>query len=122
MGQGLACSAGCSFSKSWCGEAFHELGIQSADVSALPGALPQSSMSPASQQSPLFTEPMRSAAVSQSPSWILHLLFSVFEKKTFLFVSDMFYLFKKKRARMFMCMFYKLISVDFKDFAVFLLL
>jgi hypothetical protein len=34
---GLA--GGCSFSKSWCGEAFHELGVQSANVSALPGAL-----------------------------------------------------------------------------------
>jgi hypothetical protein len=52
MGRGLACIAGCSFSKSRCGEAFLELGVQSADVSALPGALPQPSVSPVSQQSP----------------------------------------------------------------------
>jgi hypothetical protein len=69
-GQGLACSTVCSFSKSWHGEAFHKLGVQSADVSALPGAFPQPSMSPASQLSPWFTELMQSAAVSQSPSWI----------------------------------------------------
>jgi hypothetical protein len=41
IGQGLACSASYSFSILWCGEAFHELLVQSADVSALPGALPQ---------------------------------------------------------------------------------
>jgi hypothetical protein len=52
MGQGLVCRTGCSFSLSWHGEAFHELGVQSAKVSALPGALPQPSLSPASQQSP----------------------------------------------------------------------
>jgi hypothetical protein len=39
MGQGLTCSAGCSFNLSWHGEAFHELGVQSADFSAFPGAL-----------------------------------------------------------------------------------
>jgi hypothetical protein len=61
----------CSSSKSWHGGAFHELGVQSADVSALPGALPQSSMSPVSQQSPWFMELTPSEAVSQSPSWIL---------------------------------------------------
>jgi hypothetical protein len=44
--------------------------VQSADVSALPGALPPPSVSLASQQSPSFTELMWSAAVSQSPSWI----------------------------------------------------
>jgi hypothetical protein len=70
MGQGLVCSTGCSFSKSWHGEVFHELRVQSADVSALPCALPQPSVSPASQQSPWFTELTRSAAVSPSPSWI----------------------------------------------------
>jgi hypothetical protein len=43
---------GCSFSRSWCGEFFHNLGVQSAEVSALPGALPQPSVSPASQQGP----------------------------------------------------------------------
>jgi hypothetical protein len=52
MGQGLECSTGCSFSKSWHGEAFHKLGFQSANVSALPGALPQLNVSPVSQQSP----------------------------------------------------------------------
>jgi hypothetical protein len=70
MGQGFACSAGCSFSKLWHGEDFHELGVQSGDVSALLGALPQPSMSPVSQQSPWFTELTWAAAVSQSPSWI----------------------------------------------------
>jgi hypothetical protein len=45
MGWGLVCSTGCSFSKLWCGEDFQELGVQSADVSALPCALPQSSVS-----------------------------------------------------------------------------
>jgi hypothetical protein len=49
MEWGLVCSVCYSFSKSWRGEAFHELGVQSADVSALPCALPQSSVSPASQ-------------------------------------------------------------------------
>jgi hypothetical protein len=63
MWGGLVCSTGCSFSKSW-----H--GVQSADVSALPGALPHPRVSPSSQQSPRFTELRRSAAVSQSPSWI----------------------------------------------------
>jgi hypothetical protein len=42
----------CSFSRSWCGEAFHDLGVQSAEISALPGALPQPSVFPASQQGP----------------------------------------------------------------------
>jgi hypothetical protein len=71
MGWGLACSVCYSFSKSWCGKAFHELGVQSADVSALPYALPQSRMFPASQQSPWIMELTQSVAVSQSPSWIL---------------------------------------------------
>jgi hypothetical protein len=44
MGQGLACSTGYSFSKPWHGEDFHKLGVQSADDSALPGALPQPSI------------------------------------------------------------------------------
>jgi hypothetical protein len=65
---GLACSAEYSFSILWLGEAFHELGVQSADVSVLPGALPQPRVSPASQQSPWSTELRRSAAVSLS--WI----------------------------------------------------
>jgi hypothetical protein len=64
MGQGLVCSTCSSFSVWWCGEAFHELGVQSADVSVLPGALPQSSMSPASHQSPWITEVRRSVAGS----------------------------------------------------------
>jgi hypothetical protein len=42
----------CSFSKSLRGEAFHELGVQGANVLALPGSLPQPSISPASQQGP----------------------------------------------------------------------
>jgi hypothetical protein len=67
---GLACSTstGYSFSILCLGKAFHELGVQSADVSALPGALPQPRVSPASQQSPWSTELRRSAAVSLS--WI----------------------------------------------------
>jgi hypothetical protein len=68
MGQGLVCSTGYSFSKLWHGEAFHKLGVQSADVSDFPCALPQPSVSPVSQLSPWFTELMRSEAVSQSPS------------------------------------------------------
>jgi hypothetical protein len=80
MGQGLTCSTGCSFSKSWRGEAFHELGVQSADVSALPGALLQPSVPPASRQSPWFTELTRSLAVSQSPPWIA-LSFVLFYKE-----------------------------------------
>jgi hypothetical protein len=71
MEWGLVCSAGFSFSKSWSREAFQELGVQSADVSIHPGALPQQSVSPASQQSPWFTELTQSAAMSQSPSWII---------------------------------------------------
>jgi hypothetical protein len=70
MGQGLACSAGCSFSKSWHGEGFHELEVRSADVSALPSALPQPRVSPASQQSPWFMEFVWSRAMSLLPSWI----------------------------------------------------
>jgi hypothetical protein len=61
----------CSFSVSWHGEAFHRLWVKGAKVSALPGALPQPSMSPASQQGPSFTELTQSAAVSQWPVWIL---------------------------------------------------
>jgi hypothetical protein len=56
MGRGLACSASYSFSVLWHGDAFHELGAQSADVSVLSGALPQPSVSPASQQSPWIME------------------------------------------------------------------
>jgi hypothetical protein len=70
MWRDLVCSASCSFSVLWCGEAFCELGVQSADVAALPGALPQPSVSPASQQSLWITKLMQSATVSQSPSWI----------------------------------------------------
>jgi hypothetical protein len=70
MGWGLACSACYSFSLWWHGEDLHELGVQSADVSALPGALPQPRMSPACQQSPWFTKLRRSVAVFQSPSWL----------------------------------------------------
>jgi hypothetical protein len=49
-GGDLACPL--FFSRSWCGEAFHELGVQSAEVLALPVALPQPSVSLASWQSP----------------------------------------------------------------------
>jgi hypothetical protein len=52
MGQGLVCRACYSFSIWWSGKTSHELRIRSADVSALPGVLPQSSKSPASYQSP----------------------------------------------------------------------
>jgi hypothetical protein len=77
MGWGLACSTCYSFSIWWHGEASQELGVQSADVSALPGALPQSSKSPASYQSPWITEVRRSVAVLQLPSWIpFHVLHS----------------------------------------------
>jgi hypothetical protein len=67
---GLVCRASYSFSISWHGEAFLELGVQSADVSALPGASPQPSVSPVSQQSPWFTELSRFSAVSKFSSWI----------------------------------------------------
>jgi hypothetical protein len=53
---GLLGSTNCSFSKLWCGESFHELGIQSADISAVPCASLQPRVSPASQQSSWFTE------------------------------------------------------------------
>jgi hypothetical protein len=42
----------CVFSVLRCGGAFHKLRFQDAKVSALPGALPLPSMSPASQQGP----------------------------------------------------------------------
>jgi hypothetical protein len=61
----------CSFSVLWHGEEFHRLGVQGAEISALPGALPQPSLSPVSQQGPWFTELMQSASVSQLPFWIL---------------------------------------------------
>jgi hypothetical protein len=51
VGGGLACSAGYSFIISWHGEAFHKLRVQSGDVSALPCALPQLSVSLASANS-----------------------------------------------------------------------
>jgi hypothetical protein len=70
MGQGLVCSASYSFSILWCEEAFHKLGVQSADVSALSPSLPQPSVSSASQQSSWFMELRKSVAASQSPSWI----------------------------------------------------
>jgi hypothetical protein len=54
----------CSFSVSWHGEHFHGLGVQCAEVSALPGALPQPRMSPASRQGRWFPELMQSVSVS----------------------------------------------------------
>jgi hypothetical protein len=44
----------CFFSVLWHGADFHRLGVQGAEVSALPGALPQPSVSLASQQGPRF--------------------------------------------------------------------
>jgi hypothetical protein len=70
MGQGLACSACYSFSIWWHEEASHGLGVQSADVSALPDVLSQSSVSLAYYQSPWITEVRRFVSVFQSPSWI----------------------------------------------------
>jgi hypothetical protein len=77
---GLACSTGYSFSIWWCGEAFHELGVQSTDTSALLGALPQSRVSPASYQRPWITEVRRSVAVFWSPSTTYSIFTSVSEK------------------------------------------
>jgi hypothetical protein len=64
MGQGLESSTCYSFSIWWGGEASHKLGVQSADVSALPDVFPQSSVSPASYQSPWITEVRRSGLCS----------------------------------------------------------
>jgi hypothetical protein len=44
--------ASCSLNKSWCGEAFHKPWVQSAELSTIPGALPQPSMFPESPQGP----------------------------------------------------------------------
>jgi hypothetical protein len=67
MRWGLACSTCYSFSI-WCGgEDFQELGVQSANVSALPGVLPHSHKPPTSCQSPWITEVRRSVAVFWSP-------------------------------------------------------
>jgi hypothetical protein len=71
MGWGLVCRAICCVSNSWGGEAFHELRVQSAKVSAPLDALPQPIVSSASQPSPSFTELMWSAALTLLPSWIL---------------------------------------------------
>jgi hypothetical protein len=68
MGRGWVCGTCYSFSIWWCGEASHKLKVQSADVSALPGVLPQSSKSQASYQSPQITEVRRSVAVFWLPS------------------------------------------------------
>jgi hypothetical protein len=59
------------FSVWWHGEAFQVLGVQGAEVSALPGALLPPSMTPVSQQSPWFMELTQSVSVSQLPFWIL---------------------------------------------------
>jgi hypothetical protein len=53
----------CSFSVLWHGEALHRLGVQGAEVSALPCALPQPRVSPVSQHGPSFTELIQSAFV-----------------------------------------------------------
>jgi hypothetical protein len=42
--------AGCSFIRSWCGEAFPDLRVYRAVFLSVPGALPQSGVSPASPQ------------------------------------------------------------------------
>jgi hypothetical protein len=44
--------ASCFFSRSFCEEDFHKLGVQSAQVLALPGIFTQPSVSPASHQGP----------------------------------------------------------------------
>jgi hypothetical protein len=82
MGWGLACSACCSFSIRWYNSfsITQELGVQSADVKALPGVLPQPSMSPASYQSPWIMEVRRSVAVFQLPTWIPPSI-NIFEKE-----------------------------------------
>jgi hypothetical protein len=51
-GSGVGWWPACSFSVSWYVEAFHRLGVQGAKVSALPGALPQPRVCPASHQGP----------------------------------------------------------------------
>jgi hypothetical protein len=60
----------CSFCASWCAKAFHGLWVQGAEVSVLPGALPQSSLSPAPQQGPWLPELTQSMSVFQLPFWI----------------------------------------------------
>jgi hypothetical protein len=60
----------CSFIVLWHGEAFHGLGVQGAEISAFPCALPQPIMSPVSQQGLWFPELTQSASVSQLPFWI----------------------------------------------------
>jgi hypothetical protein len=42
--------AGCSFIRSWCGEAFPDLRVYRAVFLSVPGALPQAGVSPASPQ------------------------------------------------------------------------
>jgi hypothetical protein len=67
----------CSFSVSWSKEAFNEIDVQGAEVSALPCALLQPSVSLAFQKVLWFPEFTQSASVSQSPffcPFILHSL------------------------------------------------
>jgi hypothetical protein len=52
----------------WCGEDFHELGVQGVEVLTVLCASPLPSMAPESQQGLWFMELMLSASVSQSPS------------------------------------------------------
>jgi hypothetical protein len=67
----------CSFSVSWCGESFHGLGIQCADVSAH-WCFTSAKCVSASQQGPSFPELTQSESVSQSPFWILFLFHNYF--------------------------------------------
>jgi hypothetical protein len=59
-----------SLSVSWCGEAFHGLEVQGAEVSTLLCASPLPSVSPASQQGLWFMELALSASVFHSLFWI----------------------------------------------------
>jgi hypothetical protein len=76
-----ACQACCSFSKSWCGEDFHKLWVQSAEVSALAGAFPQPSVSQHLSKVPdswssrsLWLYPNRHIGSSTFSSFIIRLI------------------------------------------------
>jgi hypothetical protein len=56
----------------WCGESFHRLWVQRAEVSALPGALPQPSMSPASH---MVREKQWWNSIFSSSSYYYHIFF-----------------------------------------------
>jgi hypothetical protein len=77
----------CSFSVLWCGEDFHKLWVEGVKVSAVPGALPQPSVSPASQQVLWFPELTQSASVSQSPFFQQFLLICGFVSSGFSYLQ-----------------------------------